>query len=96
LYRVGLEAILGFTKRGDTLEMNPCIPSEWKQFSIEYRHGDSVYAILVRNPHGAHTGIETVTVDGQPVSGPLPLVSDGVRHEVIVTMGASPRPPGAA
>ena len=96
LYRVGLEAILGFTKRGDTLEMNPCIPSEWKQFSIEYRHGDSVYAILVRNPHGAHTGIETVTVDGQPASGPLPLVSDGVRHEVIVTMGASPRPPGAA
>ena len=95
LYRVGLEAILGFTKRGDTLVMNPCIPSEWKGFSIEYSHGDSVYAIDVRNPASVNTGIESVTVDGQTVSGPLPLVSDGQRHEVIVTMGASPRPRSA-
>ena len=26
LYRTGLEAILGFTKRGDVLTMDPCIP----------------------------------------------------------------------
>ena len=45
LYRVGLEAILGFTKRGETLEIDPCIPSDWKEFSIEYRQGDSMYSI---------------------------------------------------
>jgi len=88
LYRVGLEAILGFTKRGDTLEMKPCIPSEWKEFSIEYRHGDSVYAIQVRNPNGAHTGIESVTVNGQSTDGRIALSPDGGRHEVIMTMGS--------
>ena len=95
LYRVGLEAILGFTKRGETLEMKPCIPSEWKGFSIEYRHGDSVYAIQVRNPKSANTGIESVIVDDQPTDGTRPLVSDGRRHEVVVTMGTSLRPPAA-
>jgi cyclic beta-1,2-glucan synthetase len=73
--------------------MNPCIPIDWKGFSIEYRHGDSLYAIEVRNPRSVHTGIESVTVDGQLTDGNIPLVSDGQRHEVIVTMGASPRPP---
>ena len=93
LYRVGLEAILGFTKRAETLEMNPCIPSEWKEFSVEYRHGSSLYRIAVRNPSGAQTGIESVTLDGNPVNGAIPLASDGKTHEVIVTMGAKARPP---
>jgi cyclic beta-1,2-glucan synthetase len=93
LYRVGLEAILGFTKRGETLEMKPCIPSEWRGFSIEYRHGDSVYAIEVRNPKGAQTGIESVIVDGRSTDDTIPLVSDGRRHEVVVTMGANLQPP---
>src|SRR5688500_3171782 len=31
-YRARLEAILGFTKRGETLTMDPCIPSSWKEF----------------------------------------------------------------
>jgi len=88
LYRVGLEAILGFTKRGETLEMNPCIPDAWKEFTVEYRHGDSTYTILVRNPDGVQKGIASITLDGAPVEGPVPLVSDGQPHEVIATMGA--------
>ena len=96
LYRVGLEAILGFTKRAETLEMNPCIPAEWKEFSVDYRHGDSLYAIVVRNPSGMQTGVATVTLDGTITDGAISLVSDGNRHEVIVTMGPKPRPQGEA
>ena len=92
LYRVGLEAILGFTKRAETLEMNPCIPSDWKEFSVEYRHGNSLYTIVVRNPSGVQKGIESVTLDGSPVNGAIPLGSDGKPHEVIVTMGVTARP----
>ena len=95
LYRVGLEAILGFTKRGETLEMDPCIPSGWKEFSVEYRHGDSTYSIVVQNPSGVQNGVVSVSLDGSRVSGPLSLASDGKRHEVIVTMGTSLRPPEA-
>lgn len=90
LYRVGLEAILGFTKRGETLEMNPCIPSSWEGFSVEYRHGDSTYCIAVNNPSHVEKGVASVTLDGAAVDGVIPLVSDGQRHKVTVTLGALP------
>lgn len=96
LYRVGLEAILGFTKKGNTLEINPCIPSDWKQFTIEYRYETSTYSIVVRNPDGVQNGVASVTVDGQIVDRVIPLMSDGNRHNVIVTMGINRRPGEAA
>jgi cyclic beta-1,2-glucan synthetase len=87
LYRVGLEGILGFTKRGETLELNPCIPKSWEGFSLEYRHGDSTYCITVNNPDGVSRGIASVTIDGQQSELPIPLATDGRRHEIIVTLG---------
>ena len=32
LYRAGLESILGLTRRGDTLHLDPCIPPRWPGF----------------------------------------------------------------
>lgn len=87
LYRVGIEAILGFTKVGDELHMNPCIPATWKEFSLEYRYGSSVYNVAVRNPSGVEKGVVAVSVDGAKVSGAIPLVDDGQSHAVVVTMG---------
>ena len=89
LYRVGLEAILGFTKVGDELYLNPCIPAAWKEFSLDYRYGGSVYNVVVRNPSGVEKGVVSVTVDGGKVSA-VPLVDDGGRREVVVTMGLVP------
>jgi cyclic beta-1,2-glucan synthetase len=89
MYRVGLEAILGFTKRGDTLRIHPCVPVHWRDFSIEYRFGAAVYAIRVQNPDQIRRDGAEVTVDGRTQAGDaLPLVDDGARHEVVVR----PRP----
>ena len=52
MYRVGLEAILGFHKTGDALTMDPCVPVDWREYRIEYRYGRSVYSIVVTNPDG--------------------------------------------
>jgi cyclic beta-1,2-glucan synthetase len=97
MYRVALEALLGFTKRGDTLAINPCVPRDWPEFTIEYRYGRSLYAILVRNPGGAAGGVTEVSVDGRRLDGRvIALVDDGARHEVVVRVGAvdaSPSPP---
>jgi cyclic beta-1,2-glucan synthetase len=96
-YRVALEAILGFTKRGATLTIDPCAPRDWPEFTIEYRYGRSLYAILVRNPGGAAGGVTEVSVDGRRLDGRvIALVDDGARHEVVVRVGAvdaSPSPP---
>jgi cyclic beta-1,2-glucan synthetase len=87
LYRVGLEGILGFKKRGESVELNPCIPSSWKEFSIDYRYADSTYSIAVKNPDGVERGIRSVTVDGVDTGKLIPLSADGRAHEVVVTLG---------
>ena len=85
LYRVGLETILGFTKRGDTLRIDPCVPRQWPEFSIEYRFGAALYAISVQNPGEAGAEGMEVTLDGRILDAPtIPLVDDGARHEVVV------------
>ena len=38
LYRVGLEAILGFRLQGKRLEFNPCVPPGWAGYEVAYRH----------------------------------------------------------
>jgi cyclic beta-1,2-glucan synthetase len=85
MYRVGLEAILGFTKRGNTLSLNPCVPPEWSEFTIEYRHGRSIYVVQVQSPHAVRHDNGEVTLDGKALEGPaIPLIDDGARHEVVV------------
>jgi cyclic beta-1,2-glucan synthetase len=85
MYRVGLEALLGLTKRGATLRVNPCLPASWPEVTIEYRYGQTLYVIVVRTPglvrrHGAD-----VTIDGRLLEGGvIPLVDDGTRHDVVV------------
>ncbi|HEY5085981.1 MAG TPA: protein ndvB, partial [Gemmatimonadaceae bacterium] len=87
-YRTGLEGILGFTKRGERLTMNPCIPATWDGFTIEYIYQSATYAIEVRNPAHVQQGVKGVTVDGASVAdGAIQLHDDGARHVVVVDMG---------
>jgi cyclic beta-1,2-glucan synthetase len=89
-YRVSLEGVLGFEKRGTSIRFNPCIPASWPGFSIDYRFGASTYAIDVRNPDGVSTGVVSVTTDGAAADdNALELIDDGSRHEVVVTLSAA-------
>jgi cyclic beta-1,2-glucan synthetase len=85
MYRVGLEAILGFTKRGDTLSLNPCVPAEWPEFSITYRFGSSHYDITVHEPGAILHADAQVTLDGRVLDGTdIPLADDGSKHIVTI------------
>ncbi len=85
LYRVGLEAILGLTKRGATLRIDPCVPAEWPEIAIEYRYGRSVYGIVVYGPGRVRRNGADVTLDGRALHGDvIPLADDGQQHEVVV------------
>jgi cyclic beta-1,2-glucan synthetase len=89
LYRAGLERILGFRKRGSALCIDPCIPREWKRFEIDYRHGGTLYRIVVENPGGVSRGVSRISLDGKLLSGEalVPLSDDGGEHEVQVVLG---------
>jgi cyclic beta-1,2-glucan synthetase len=85
MYRVAVEAILGFTKRGDTLTIAPCVPTSWRDFTIEYRYGRTIYEITVRDPGTARRVGAALTLDGAPrEDNTIRLVDDGKRHAVSV------------
>ena len=90
MYRAWIEEVLGLQIRGNTLRINPVIPSSWPGFSLRYRHGEAVYAIQVENPDGCEHGVAWVEMDGRRVTGSLiPLECSLTKHRVIVTMGQS-------
>jgi cyclic beta-1,2-glucan synthetase len=90
LYRAGIESILGLTRHGAFLTLDPCIPKHWPGFELTYRHGTARYDIVVENPQGLCRGITSAKLDGLPLpQAPLriPLADDGKVHKVEVVLG---------
>ena len=88
MYRAWIEDILGLQVRGNRMRINPVIPAAWQGFSLSYRHGETIYAIQVENPHGCERGVAWVEMDGQRVTGGVILLERGlVKHRVVVRMG---------
>jgi len=88
MYRVGVEHILGLKPEGQYLMVDPCIPQSWSKYEVNYNYKSSTYRIVVENPQGVTRGVRTVLLDGQKLpDGKIPLVDDGISHEVRVIMG---------
>lgn len=93
MYRLGIEAILGVTRVGDALKINPCIPGNWPGFQLTYRFGSTPYLIRVENPDDVNRGIRQILLDRIPLPGDqIPLSDDGRQHEVHVLMGLAVPP----
>jgi cyclic beta-1,2-glucan synthetase len=91
LQRAGVEWILGLRRRGDALEVAPCIPPDWPGFTANLRFGSSRYDIVVQNPDGVGRGAAYAEVDGRALSLEpviVPLLDDGATHRVLVRLGA--------
>jgi cellobiose phosphorylase len=87
LYRVAREAILGFRPAGDTLRVEPCVPSMWPGYEVTDRHRSATYRLRVENPAGTGHGIRSVTVDGRTAEGgAVPLRDDGREYDIRVTL----------
>jgi cyclic beta-1,2-glucan synthetase len=88
LYRAGLEGLLGFTRRGATFRIAPCVPASWREFSLSVRVGTTRYDMAVLNPSGHGEGERRATLDGVDVDADaIPIVQDGRTHQVVVTLG---------
>ena len=81
MYRAGMEYLLGFQKNGDTVILDPCIPSHWKEYSISYCHNKTEYQIKIKNPQGRNKGVRKIAVDGKTsADNKFHLVDDGAKH----------------
>ncbi|MDR1570595.1 MAG: glycosyl transferase [Oscillospiraceae bacterium] len=78
--------ILGVKPEYGGLRVDPCIPNDWKEYSITRKFRGAEYHITVRNKSGESCGVKQVKVDGSEITGNLlPVFQDGT-HEVEVAL----------
>ena len=79
--------ILGIKPGYEGLEIDPCIPADWKGYRIRRRYRGAEYDIRIANPAGVCRGVKSLTVDGVAVEGNVvPQHKDGT-HTVEVILG---------
>ena len=78
--------ILGIKPAYNGLQIDPCICSEWKEYTVTRRFRGAEYEITIKNPDGVCKGIREMLLDGQPVEGNVVPHAPGT-HKVLVTLG---------
>jgi cellobiose phosphorylase len=87
-YRVWLEEVFGFRRRGDKLTIDPVMPKNWPGFKLRYRYQNTLYRIAVENPAQSSHGVNLVELDGvSQADKTVALIDDGTTHEVRVVLG---------
>ena len=91
MHRVALESILGLTRHGQTFKLEPCVPSTWPAYAVNWRIDGATYEIAVSNPGSHCRGIASATLDGRPVDpSAIPLAGDRAVHHVGIVLGCPP------
>ena len=79
--------LLGVRLGFDGMIVDPCVPSDWKEFEIQRQWRGASFRIVVKNPQGVEKGVRGMTLNGTPIAGSIPPQAAGSIHEVVVTMG---------
>jgi len=88
MYRVWLEEVLGLNIRGNTLRVDPVIPTGWPGFALRCRLRGAHYEIRVENPDQVGRGVAWVELDGRRLSEQVvTLEEDGGNHTILVRLG---------
>lgn len=91
MYQLILESFLGLNRKGNQLWFEPCVPTDWPSFKMQYRYHETVYNIEVVFSHDRN---KTAKVDGveQP-NGILNLIDDKGVHSVSIKCPTFTKPP---
>lgn len=79
-YMIGIRPQLAY------LEIDPCVPADWKTFSAVREWRGATYNITVQNPQGVMKGVKEILLDGVLVEKVLEQ-DKNTSHEVTVIMG---------
>ena len=85
-YYAATQYLLGIRPDFDGLRVDPCVPADWKEFSVSRKWRGAEYIIHVTNPKGVEKGVASLTADGKPVEL-LPVLPAGSVCHAEVIMG---------
>jgi cellobiose phosphorylase len=80
--------ILGIRPEYEGLRLDPCVPKDWKGYSVERQFRGKKLTIEFKNPNGVNKGIKEVTLNGEKISGNL-IPADKLKETnvVVAVMG---------
>ena len=79
--------ILGVRAGFEGLTIDPCIPTNWPEFSVTRQWRGATYNIQVKNPNSVSKGVQSITINGEEINGAVPVQAEGSVNDVIVIMG---------
>jgi len=87
-YYTAAQFILGIQPDYNGLEIDPCIPSKWKQLKVNRNFRGKVFNIVINNTNAVQKGVKQIDVNGEIISGNIiPLSKMKDVNKIIVTMG---------
>lgn len=78
--------MLGMRPQFEELLIDPCVPADWKEFSMSRVWRGAKFEISVENSDGVMKGVKELYLDGQKVDK-IPVQPAGSKHDVKVVMG---------
>jgi cellobiose phosphorylase len=85
MYQLIIESFLGLKLEGDLLRIEPCVPEDWKSFTVSYRYKHTNYGIEVIQTR--LDGAAYLMVDGvEQADGAIHLIDDRAEHKVKVNL----------
>ena len=91
MYQAILHTLLGINKKDGRLYIDPAVPSQFKEYFIDYKHGAALYSIKVINGLDEGRYVSSLLLDGLFIEGnSFPLVDDGAVHHALVCLSGQP------
>ena len=88
-YYAATQYLLGVQPDFDCLRVNPCIPADWKEFTVVRRWRGAEYYIHVTNPDSVQKGVRKILISGRPVEALPVLPAGSVCHAEVIMGGAN-------
>lgn len=80
--------ILGIRPAYDGLQIDPCIPPDWKSYQVQRKFRGATFDILVSNPNSVSKGVKRIVINDKQIEAGnvIPVMPPG-HYEVIVELG---------
>jgi cellobiose phosphorylase len=88
IYRLITESLLGISREGDKLRIQPRLPAHWPGFKLHYRYRETMYHITIKSARGA----ATKSTQTQPIK----LTDDRHDHNLEFEVAINSSPPQPA
>ena len=65
MYRAGIEGVLGLSRAGPDIILDPCFPAAWPELTASLGHGPDRCDIIILNPNKSGHGVQSASLNGK-------------------------------